>query len=232
MSRQIALVNVEGTNGVGKTRLSRQAAERLGPRCVPLVELPDAPPAGLPGQVIAALHQDGDLFLRTGHPRTETLLLMGLQVHRFESLGPVTPGQVVLEDRGPHSVAIYQAAVLAETEQHSDEQALTTAWHILSTIESWRPQPTATILLFDDPRRCLQRFEQRIGRTATASERSLMDRADRLYRLLAHTQQGQYYVLDRQQVDEPHAVAFITDVCQRAAATATPKGAVPCPTGT
>jgi hypothetical protein len=59
-----------------------------------------------------------------------------------------------------------------------------------------------------------------------------MARADRLYRLLAHTQQGQYYVLDRQQVDEPHAVAFITDVCRRAAAAATPKGAVPCPTGT
>lgn len=232
MSRQISLVNVEGLNGVGKSHLSRQVAERLGPRCVPLVELPDAQPAGLPGQVIAALRQDGDLFLRTGHPRTETLLLMGLQVHRFESLDPVAPGQVVLEDRGPHSVAVYQAAVLAEADQHSDEHALTTAWHILSTIESWRPQPTATVLLFDDPRRCLHRFEQRIGRAASNSERSLMARVDRLYRLLAHTQQGRYIVVDRQQVDEPHAVAFITDVCQRVAASAAPKGTVPCPTGT
>lgn len=217
-------VNLEGVNGVGKTHLAQEAAGRLGDRCVPLVELPDAPPGGLSGQVIAALHTAGDMFLRTGHPRTETLLLAALQVHRFESLPPPEPGKVVLEDRGPHSVAVYQAAVLAETTGVSDEQALTTVWHILSTIASWRPEPTATVVLVDDPQRCLERFEQRIGRTTEASERALMARAGRLYHLMAAAHPNRYLVLDRRRTASEEIVATITDVCLRLLAAAPVKG--------
>ncbi|MFJ6776377.1 hypothetical protein ACIQOV_36380 [Kitasatospora sp. NPDC091257] len=90
------------------------AAAALGELCVPLLELPDSRPQGLAGQVIAALYTGGDRFLRTGHPRTETLLLAALQVHRYESLPAVGDGRTVLEDRGPASVTAYQAAVLAE----------------------------------------------------------------------------------------------------------------------
>ena len=107
-----AIVALEGANGVGKTYLAHRAAALLGSHCHLVAELPDSAAADLPGHVISALHATGDPFLRTGVPLTETLLLAALQVHRYESLPPLARGTVVLEDRGPLSVAVYQAVIL------------------------------------------------------------------------------------------------------------------------
>ncbi|MFD8749448.1 thymidylate kinase [Kitasatospora sp. NPDC059577] len=221
-----AWVALEGVNGVGKSHLGRRAAAALGSRCAALVELPDSPPTGLHGHVIAALHGAGDRFLRTGHPRTETLLLAALQVHRWEALAPVPAGRVVLEDRGPASVAVYQAAVLAETADTTDTWALQQALAIEQTITAWRPAPTTTVLLTDDPAVCLARFEERTGQPASAGERALMARAGRIYHLLAADRPEQYLVLDRRVLGEDQAVESITEACRTAAAT-TPEGATP-----
>ncbi|GAT68865.1 thymidylate kinase [Planomonospora sphaerica] len=207
-----AWVSVEGPNGVGKTHLARQVAAALGERCVPLVELPDAPPEALPGRIIAALHQGGDLFLRTGRPRTETLLLMALQVHRHEHLGDIGPGRLVLEDRGPHTVALYQAAIL--TPDGDDERTLRLAGDLLGMIGAWRPLPDVTVLLADDPARCLARFEQRIGRPARADERTLMRRAARLYEHFAAAHPQQILLLDRRDHTEADLVAMIIEACR------------------
>ena len=95
----------------GKTYLGLQAAQRLGNACALIAELPDAVAGTLPAAVIGALRADGDLFLRGGLPLTETALLCALQVHRWESLAPPAGTRVVLEDRGPWSVAVYQAVI-------------------------------------------------------------------------------------------------------------------------
>ncbi|MFD7577471.1 thymidylate kinase [Kitasatospora sp. NPDC059817] len=213
-----AWVDLEGINGVGKTRLGRLVAAVLGELCVPMVELPDSPPGGLPRQVIAALHGCGDRFLRTGHPRTETLLLAALQVHRFESLPAAGAGQVVLEDRGPTSVAVYQAAVLAEANGATDAWALEQAQAIAHLIEAWRPPPTTTVLITDEPGRCLARFEERTGQPCTGSERALISRADRVYHLLANDRPDRYVLLDRRTTGEAEAIEFIAEACRTAAA--------------
>ncbi|MGW4694076.1 thymidylate kinase [Kitasatospora cineracea] len=210
-------MTLEGVNGVGKTRLGRLAAAALGEACVPLVELPDSPPAALPGKVIAALRADGDRFLRTGHPGTETLLLAALQVHRYESLPVVGPGRTVLEDRGPASVAVYQAAVLAEAAGATDGWALERAYEIERAVLAWRPPPSLTVLLTDDPALCLGRFEERTGQAASLGERALMARAERLYHLLAADRPEQYLLLDRRTAGEKQAVDTITGACRRAA---------------
>lgn len=212
MTAKSAWVSVEGLNGVGKTHLVRQVAAALGPACVPLVELPDTSPELLPGRVVAALHQGGDLFLRTGMPRTETLLLMALQVHRYEHLGDTGVGQVLLEDRGPHTVALYQAVIL--TPDGDDERALQLAETILTTIGAWRPLPDLTVLLRDDLVRCLVRFEQRIGRSARADERTLMERVDRLYERFVAAHPQRMSLLDRRNSDELDLVAAIAEACR------------------
>ncbi|MFJ9446429.1 thymidylate kinase [Kitasatospora sp. NPDC101235] len=214
-----AVVTLEGVNGVGKSHLGRLAAAALGPVCLPLVELPDSAPTGLPGQVIAALHSGGDRFLRTGHPGTETLLLAALQVHRHEALAPAGPGQVVLEDRGPASVAVYQAAVLAERAGATDAWALERARAIEQMIRMWRPAPATTVLITDDPEACRARFERRTGQAASPDEWALMSRAGRLYHQLAAVSDN-YVVLDRQLLDEKSAVNLITGLCRDAAAAA------------
>jgi thymidylate kinase len=208
-------VALEGANGTGKTYLARSAAAALADRCHLLAELFDSPPDGLQGQVIAALRNGGGQFLRLGVPRTETLLLAALQVHRHEALPALSPGTVVLEDRGPLSVAVYQAAVLHPSDQ---DAALTTAVKILAQMAQWRPLPALTLLLTDEPRRRLHRFEHRIGRPASADEADLMTSVAGLYDLIAAQHPGEVTVMDRRVLDEDACVSAITEACLAAAA--------------
>lgn len=224
-------VSLEGVNGVGKTHLARHAAARFGPGIRLLSELPDTPAGQLPGRVIAALRADGDLFLRTGHPGTETLLLAALQVHRYETTAG-EPGQVVLEDRGPYSVAAYQAAVATMQAPELDgaagadgagvfsgaaelDRSVALAARILDVIAAWRPLPRV-LLLVDDPARCALRFEQRIGRPATGSERALMARAAHLYEQLAAARPHGVTVLDRRELDTEDLLTAIVTTCRTA----------------
>lgn len=201
-------VTVEGRNGVGKTHLVSTARALLGTECVAVAELPDAHPDSLPGQVIAALAAGGDLFLRGGAPFTETLLLAALQVHRYETVAPSAKGRLVLEDRGPLTVAVYQAAIL---EPDHDTAALAAARQILATITTWRPLPHATVLLRDDPQECVHRFARRIGRAVRPDEARLMSRAGELYDRLAGEVPG-LIVLDRRDATDTaiaHRIAQI-----------------------
>ncbi len=209
-------IALEGVNGVGKTHLARQAAEALGGQCVLVSELPDSPQTQFQGQIIAALHGNGDPFLRTGVPRTETLLLAALQVHRHESV-TVRPGQVVLEDRGPHTVAVYQAAILCGNDA-PDRQLADAARTILGLIGSWRPLPQKVLLLTDDASACLARFEARTGRSARGDETALMRRVGRIYELLAAQDQDDFRIIDRRLLDEEQCVTAIAGACAMAAA--------------
>ncbi|MEV6987432.1 hypothetical protein AB0M95_40100 [Sphaerisporangium sp. NPDC051017] len=214
-------ISLEGVNGIGKTHLIRRAVQALGPRCFSLVELPDTPAAQLSGQIIAAL-QGGDSFLRTGVPRTETLLLAALHVHRYETAHP-RPGQIVLEDRGPYTVAVYQSVILNGHDRIegtrggvAGEELLDTAHTVLDLITPWRPLPSRVLLLLDDPDRCLARFQKREGRTVRSDEAGLMRRVTNLYERLAAVDPSRFQLIDRRLFDEDQCVAAIVDACIQA----------------
>jgi dTMP kinase len=211
-------VALEGANGTGKTYLARRAAAALADRCHLLAELSDSPAASLPGQVIAALRASGGQFLQSGTPRTETLLLAALHIHRHETLPRLSPGTVVLEDRGPLSAAVYQAAILHPGNQ---DAAVAAADQILTLIAEWRPLPTHTLLLTDDHGRCLARFQRRTGRPATADEAALITTTADLYDLIATRHLSGLTVVDRRLLDEEACTAAIARAC-RAAATPDP----------
>jgi dTMP kinase len=200
-------VALEGTNGTGKTYLARRAAALAGPSCHLAAELPDS--TGLPAQVIAALRAGGGSFLRTGVPRTETLLLAALQVHRVEALPALPAGTTVLEDRGPLSVAVYQAVVL---HPGNPAAALAAAEQILALIGQWRPLPHA-LLLVDDPRRSRDRFTRRSGRPPSPGETQLMTEAADLYELIAARSPRGITVLDRRELDEDACASIIARTC-------------------
>jgi thymidylate kinase len=205
-------VSLEGPNGAGKTYLGQQAARRLGSACALLSELPDAEAGTLPASVIAALLAGGDLFLRGGLPLTETALLCALQVHRWESLAPPPGARVVLEDRGPWSVAVYQAVIAGRGESNP----LALARWIMSVIGTWRPLPATTVLLLDDPGTCARRFEQRTGRPATASERGLMTAAASVYAELAACRPPGLIVIDRTAMSPAACADAIAAACEQA----------------
>lgn len=205
-------VSLEGPNGAGKTYLAQQATRQLGGACVLLSELPDAAAGTLPAAVIAALRSGGDLFLRGGLPLTETALLCALQVHRWESLAPPPAARVVLEDRGPWSVAVYQAVIA----DHGKGSPMRLARWIMSVIGAWRPLPATTVLILDDPGLCVRRFEQRTGRPATASERQLMAGAAWAYTELAAGCPPGLIVIDRTVMPPAACADAIAAACVQA----------------
>jgi dTMP kinase len=189
-------VSIEGINGVGKTSVARALAAQLGDRCLLLDELTDSGGTVLHGQVIAALTEHGDPFLRTGHPVAETLALLALQVGKAERLAgrDLTGVEVILEDRGMDSVAVYQAAILRSEHPDSTPDAL--ANHFLSGFRRWRRLSDVTILLTGDPEECARRFAARIGRPLTPEDLHLLNEIDTLYRRAANDDPERYVHLD------------------------------------
>jgi dTMP kinase len=210
--RGLPWVSLEGPNGAGKTYLGQQAARQLGGACALLPELPDAAAGTLPSAVITALRSGGDLFLRGGLPLTETALLCALQVHRWESLAPPPGARVVLEDRGPWSVAVYQAVIAS----HGEGSPLRLARWIMDVIGAWRPLPATTVLILDDLGVCVRRFEQRTGRPTTASERQLMAAAASVYTELAADWPPGLTVIDRTVLPPAACTDAIAAACDQA----------------
>lgn len=189
-------VSVEGINGVGKTDAVVGAAAVLGPRCLRLDEVTDKAGDTLPGQVIAALGANGDVFLRTGHPVAETLALLALKVREFERLtaGDLAGVDVVLEDRGVDTTAVYQAVILAAQYPGTDMLAL--AERILATTIQWRPLPDATVLLTGDRTLSTARFAARAERVFSALDHQMFAQAEALYLELARAHPKRFTILD------------------------------------
>ncbi|HTJ68156.1 MAG TPA: hypothetical protein VL551_11555 [Actinospica sp.] len=189
-------VCIEGINGVGKTSAARAVAAQLGTRCRLLDELTDQPGDTLPGQVIAALSSEQDPFLRTGHPVAEALALFGLQVRKHEQLAQrdLAGVEVVLEDRGLDTVAVYQAAILCS--QNPETSPEDVARHLLASGRPLLPPPDATILLIGDLAVCSQRFADRIGRQLDPADVQLLGQIDAVYREMAADDPARYTILD------------------------------------
>ncbi|MEU5958218.1 thymidylate kinase [Streptomyces sp. NPDC047525] len=189
-------VSVEGLNGVGKSEAIRVVAAELGPRCLRLSELTDKEGDTLPSQVIAALRATGDVFLRTGHPVVETLAFLALKVREYERLSEsdLSGVEVILEDRGVDSTAIYQAVILAA--QHPGVQPMALAERILVTMAPWRPSPDATVLLTGDRNTATSRFAARTGQQLDGRDLAVIEQAEVLYRDFAIAHPDRFIVLD------------------------------------
>jgi dTMP kinase len=190
-------VTLEGIEGVGKTHFADLLGARLGSQAMVLSEVTDQKET-LIGQVITALSRVGDLWLRTGHPATETLALLALKVGEYESLqvSHKTGAEIVVEDRGVDSVALYQAAIL--TDPHTPlERVHALAQEIYATAARWRPLPDRTLLLVDDFDVCVARFEQRTGCAVSSADRGLMRRAAELYAVKAALEPERFYIVNR-----------------------------------
>jgi dTMP kinase len=208
-------ITVEGVNGVGKTHLMQRVADRLGPDCVLVAELTDHQPDRLPGRIITAMASAGGTFLRTGHPRTETLALIALKVreyeHRQRILAPQT--RLVLEDRGIDTVAVYQAAILAGSDA-SLLDALEVAQRIYRTALAWRPLPQRTLLLIDDLDACLRRFVARTGEPVSRPDEALIAQVHELYLAQAAAEPQRFVVIDRAGHAETKVVDDLEDQCR------------------
>jgi dTMP kinase len=212
------LVSVEGISGVGKTYLTSRLvsageiaaigefSERLSG---------DARTLGddLLHALITEAH--GEHFLRSGHPGTETLLLIAVKAFDYDQCLPLlTQGRTVFEGRSLDSIAVYQSLIT-----HADDfdRAYADAKAILTLAAQWRPLPDLTILILDDVATAVGRAETRDRRRFSDEQWNIHCKAAAMFSLLAAEQAVRFRVIDRRRhtIDEAVAqsAAWLTDLC-------------------
>lgn len=215
--RRGLLVSVEGISGVGKTFLTNRLQTRATDDRVVIVEafsrrLRGSSPA-VGHRILRALVTEakGDFFLRAGYPRSETLLLLAVKMHDYEScescLLPLRQGCLVVEGRSLHSVAVYQSLIL---HPNDPPRALAEARAILELAGQWRPLPDLTVLLIDDVTTAIRRAEQRDNTRFTDEERCMHHQAAALFEQLAADAPGQCRIIDRRRTDTTGALRQMT----------------------
>ena len=210
-------VSIEGVNGIGKTRLARHLAERLTGRARILSELTDRGGDPASSAVIAAL-SSGRSFLRTGHPLTETMALLALKVRERELISALTePPEIVIEDRGIDTVAVYQAVIGSGNHGTTPDEVLHAATErVYAAATPWLPRPDLTVLLRDDLAVCARRFAQREGRPPSEDERRIVAAAGRLYRWRAGAEPGRIHTIDRAGRDLVDVLDTVVDLVESA----------------
>jgi dTMP kinase len=219
------LVSVEGLNGVGKTYLTGRVVDTLSTRG-------QRPPLVL--EEFSRRHIDaesdvgrrllktlvsasgGERFLRGGLPRSETLLLLAVKMHDYETIvAELGAGRTVVEGRSIHSTAVYQSLILHPDD---DAAAFETANCILDMAAGWRPLPDVTIMLTDDVTAAVGRAEQRNGEPFTAEQWRMHRRAASLFERLVETDLEHIRVLDRRESEADTLVEAIIDAIAAAPA--------------
>jgi dTMP kinase len=200
------LVSFEGISGTGKSHLTRLVAQRLDAPLLVEEFSRRRQRSDLGSRIVTALAgaAGADRFLRGGCPASETLLLLAVQMHAWETVRTsLHAGRTVLEGRSMHSVAVYQAAALHPGD---DAAALEGARALLREATAWRPTPDVTVLLTDHAATALRRAEQRDGRPISAGERAVHERCAHLFQALAEGD-PRLRLVDRAALPDPEAAA-------------------------
>lgn len=210
-------VSLEGVNGVGKTRLAGHLAERLTGRARTLSELTDGGGDPASSAVIVAL-SSGRSFLRTGHPLTETMALLALKVRERELVAALTdPPEIVIEDRGIDTVALYQAVIGSGNDDTTPDDVLhTAAERVYAAAAPWLPVPDLTVLVRDDIAACERRFAEREGRPPAEDERRIIAAAGRMYLWRAATEPRRIRAIDRTGRDIADVLATVVELVEAA----------------
>jgi len=202
-------VSLEGISGCGKSYILSKLREELVNLPVTFIEeVEDRESRGLDQGIIALFKRHADCFFRSGHPQTETLLLMALKAYDAEvSIAPaLAAGHIVIEDRSIDSVAVYQAAILHPGEETRQEEA---AHKISHAICQWRMAPHITFLIQDDFATSVERAQRRIAHTFAPNELTFLREIDALYERYMLSYQPRIICLDRRQMDVDNIVQTI-----------------------
>ena len=197
-----ALISVEGISGAGKTYLTTQLTRDGTVTAVSeFSQRLNASTSTLGDEILHALADEarGEHFLRSGHPGTETVLLIAVKTFDYETCLPrLNAGCTVVEGRSLDSIAVYQSLI---TYPDDTVLARAEARQILALAARWRPLPDLTILLTDDAGKAVSRAEARDSRRFTAEQHSLHQQAAGMFELLAAQDPGRFWVIDRRRTD-------------------------------
>ena len=221
------LITFEGLPGAGKTTQAALLADCLRHNGHTVTTLPDL--ATLDTEPIAAtlitlLSATGDPYLRSGDAITDTLLSAAIRADLVATiLDPAlttTPGAVVIEDRGIHTMASYAIASLLRDHRAPIDIAL--GWvQALSTLTG--PRPTHALWLRIPPPLAAHRAAARAAASPTTAHRpehqAYLNRVHHAYQLLTE-HDPQLTALDVANLDPHHTHNAIHHALRRHSRTA------------
>jgi dTMP kinase len=131
---------------------------------------------------------------------------LAIKMHDYESCLPaLRRGDLVLEGRSLHTVAVYQSLIM----HPGDDPALDEARNILALASQWRPLPDLTILITDNVPTAVERAQQRDGQRYPPEHWHIHHRSAALFTLLAADDPERIAILDRRTIDTPNAVRLM-----------------------
>ena len=117
---------------------------------------------------------------------------------------------VILEDRGVDTVAVYQAVIMCSQYPASPPEGV--ARHVLSATLRWRPLPDATILLTGDLSVCARCFADRIGHPLAPADMQVIERIDVLYRTMAARDSRHYTIVDVARLSPGESASAVSQI--------------------
>ncbi|MFE5334047.1 hypothetical protein ACFRCG_47405 [Embleya sp. NPDC056575] len=137
----------------------------------------------------------GDPYIRGGRSASETLTLIAMQAHRYESARLfLAAGRTVVEQRG-----VYTAAVEDAVARHPGDvdRAHRSARRFLETVAEWRPLPGVVLINVDEPEAVVERLRAQ-------DHEKLLDPVQLhhkavLFERLAHDDAARFRVFDRRE---------------------------------
>ncbi len=182
-----ALITVEGIDGTGKSSVVAELGRWLAASGV-RAAVQREPTASWLGDAVRRSH-----VARTD-PLTHTFLFLADRAaHTAAMRGELALGTVILCDRYFDSTVAYQGAALQESLAAAGLDSV--KW--LRTLhDPWVAVPDLTVLLADDPARCVERVKAARGHTTIFEDEAFLTKVQANYRRLAAGEPARFRVLD------------------------------------
>ncbi len=195
-----ALITVEGIDGTGKSTVVASLGRWLAAAGVKAA-VQREPTSSWLGEAVRKSHT-----LRVD-PLTQTFLFLADRAHHVDAMrAEVALGAVIVCDRYFDSTVAYQGAALAETVAARGTDPL--KW-LRSLHEPWLLVPDLTLLIVDDPARCIERVKAR-GKTSIFETPEFLAKVQENYRRAAAAEPARFQVI------EGGALASVEERCKAA----------------
>lgn len=207
-------VSLDGTDAVGKTTLLRELVDHLrhaypDHKVDKFHEFSSTAVGGLIRQRIEERY-----FFQMGNdehlPVGESLLLaadLALQLETLQRSSDTGEPMILVSDRGPLSLVVYQATRLVQHAGYSYEQAASWVGQLLSLL----PTPDLTVILYADEVTLRQRLIDRQADLTEAEMRFVLQLQDSF---LVHAEHGAHPVL-RSTPDQTQMITRISELVAR-----------------
>jgi dTMP kinase len=181
-----ALITVEGIDGTGKSTVVAALGRALASAGV-RAAVQREPTSSWLGEAVRKSHT-----LRLD-PLTQTFLFLADRAHHVEAIrAEVGMGAVVLCDRYFDSTVAYQGAALQGSFGGTGKDPL--QW-LRSLHDPWVLVPDLTVLIVDEPARCLERVKAR-GSPSLFEDLEFLARVQGNYRKAAAAEPGRFRVVE------------------------------------